>query len=161
MKVCNTQAMKLIKEYEEQKRLLIEHENECAFTMYKEGEKKITNGYDYSAMRAEIRSLDEKIRHIRVALANANVTVLVDGFHVTIGEALVMLAQLQNERMQVESLAEHRKLTRRLTQNGIIEFTECLYDIEQAKNDVKEIRSKINELQMAIDRANLTNMIDI
>lgn len=161
MKVCNTEAMKLIKEYEEQKRQLLLREDECCFALYKEGEKKISEGYDYDAVRAEVAELDKKVRHIRAKLAKVNCATKVKGFDITIGEALVYLAQLQNERVQLESLAARRQLSRRLTQNGVIEYTECLFDIEKAKADAREARKKISELQMAIDRANLTTYIDI
>ena len=38
MKICHTHAMKMIKELEEQKRLLIEKEDENCIVSYKEGE---------------------------------------------------------------------------------------------------------------------------
>ncbi len=85
----------------------------------------------------------------------------VDGFGVTIGEALVMLAQLQSERERTEFLASQKKISRRITQNGVLEYTECLYDPEKAKADSQALRKKISDLQMAIDRTNLNNIIEI
>ncbi len=161
MKVCNTEAMKLIKEYEEQKRMMIVAEDDDCAASYKEGEKKIDNGYSYDKVRAAVREIDDKIRHIRSKLAQSNCTTQVEGFGVTLGEALVMLAQLQSERQQIESLAARKQLTRRLTVNGVLEYTECLYDIEKAKADAQALRKKISALQIAIDRANLNAFIEI
>lgn len=161
MKVCHTQAMKLIKELEEQKRLLIEREDENCVVSYKEGEERLPSGYDYGKMREEIRALDGRVRSLRAALARANCEVRAEPFGITIGEALVMLAQLQAERGQTESLAGRRQVSRRITPNGVVEYTECAYDVARAAEDVKALRGKIAELQMAIDRANLTNYIEI
>lgn len=161
MKVCHTQAIKMIKELEEQKSRLIMKEDEVCIISYKEGETKIPTDYDYKKMRAEIRALDEKIRKIKTKLALANSTVKVDGFDITIGEALVFLAQLQNERSQVESLSRRRQISRRITANGVLEYTECNYDVNEALNDSQSIRDTISELQIAIDRANLINYIEV
>ncbi len=161
MKVCLTEAIKTVKEFEEQKDLLVRQEDECSRTMYREGEEKLTNGYDYDKTRKDIKELDTKIRKIKVKLAKANHEVMVDGFGVSISEALIMLAQLQTEKEQINSIATYKQIDRRITANGVIEFTECLYDVNKAKADVQQIRQTISQLQMAIDRANLTNYIEI
>ena len=46
--------MKMIKELEEQKRLLIEKEDENCIVSYKEGEERLPAGYDYDKMREEM-----------------------------------------------------------------------------------------------------------
>ena len=161
MKVCHTEAMKKIKEYEEQKRILISKEYDNSTISYKEGEEKLANNYDYKKTRANIAMLDKNIRDIRAKLAYANCTVKVEKFDVTIGEALVMLAQMQQEKRVVESLSYRTQLSRRITTNGILEYTECLYNPEDASLDAEALREKISDLQIAIDKANLTNEIDI
>ena len=161
MKVCHTEVMKLIKELEEQKSILLSKEDESCTVSFKEGEEKITNGYNYAETRQKINEIDARIRFLRSVLAKANCTVLVDKFNVTIGEALVMLAQLQNQRAHLESLARNKQLSRRITMNGVLEFTECLYSTEQAQSDAKALRQTIAELQMCIDRANLVNFVEI
>ena len=160
MKICHTEAMKMIKEFQEQKDTLISKEDENSIVSYKEGETKIDNGYDYKKTREAISLLDADIRKLKNLLAIANTKVVIEEFDMTIGEALVYLAQLQNEKMQMEELASKKQLSRRITQNGVIEYTECVYDLKEVEEDIKTIRKTINNLQMAIDRANLTNYID-
>lgn len=160
MKICHTQAMKMIKELEEQKKILLSREDSDCCVSYKEGEKKIASNYDYQKVRAEVVKLDDEVRKIRAALARANSIVKVDDFDLTIGEALVLLAQLQNQKQHLDVMAGGRQLSRRLTQNGVIEYTECLYDVEKVKKDAQELRKKISNLQIAIDRANLTNFVE-
>ena len=43
----------------------------------------------------------------------------------------------------------------------VIRFTRCNYDVKQVEADAGALRKRISELQIAIDRANLTNYIEI
>ncbi|MCM1130246.1 MAG: hypothetical protein NC310_00090 [Roseburia sp.] len=161
MKVCNSEAMKYIKELERQKDILLYTENNRSTISYKEGEVKQASKYDYEATRKGIEEINAKIRKIKHVLSIANTTTVVDGFDMTIGEALVYLAQLNLEYEQVSRLAARDKLSRRITANGVLEYTECVYDPEQAEAKQEEIYATIAKLQVAIDRANLTHFIEI
>lgn len=161
MKICNSEAMKLIKELEEKKKLVVYCEENRSRISYKEGEEKVVTNYDYAATREEIAEIDRKIMKIKHALAAANCSVEVDGFGITVGEALVYLAQLNAEYARLGKLASSEKLSRRITYNGVLEYTECLYDPEEAAAAQRELYSKICKLQVAIDRANLNNFIEI
>lgn len=161
MKVCHSEAMKKIKELEEQKNLLVYNEvNRCTVS-YKEGEEKTPSKYDYAKTRKEIEKIDNEVRAIKHALAVANSTVTVDDFDMTIGEALVYLAQLNAEYRRLDALTDRDKLSRRITANGVIEYTECLYEPEKVEKEQKALYSKICKLQVAIDRANLNNYLEI
>lgn len=161
MKVCHSEAMKKVKELEEQKKLLIYNENKRCTVSYKEGEEKTPVDYDYAKCRKETEKLDSETRRIKHALAVANVSVKVDDFDMTIGEALVYLAQLNSEYVRLSMLAGREKLSRRITTNGVVEYTECMYDPDKAEKDQKALYTKICKLQVAIDRANLNNYVEI
>lgn len=161
MKLCNSEAMKRIKELENQKYLLLYTENNRSTISYKEGEDKILTKYNYAATRQKIEELNHQIRKIKHALAIANTQVKVDDFNMTIGEALVYIAQLNREYEQLEMLTSKDKISRRITANGVLEFTECLYEPDLVEEDQKKLYAKITKLQVAIDRANLTNFIEI
>lgn len=161
MKMCNSEAMKAIKELEEKKKKIIYTENSRSRVAFKEGETKVLTNYDYSETRKAISAIDEKIRTIKHALATCNCTAIVDDFNITIGEALVYLAQLNAEYSQLNNLSSFMKLSRRITPNGVLEYTECLYDPEAVAKDLESLHSKICKLQVAIDRANLTNYIEV
>ena len=47
MKVCNMQAMKMVKELEARKDTLIHNEDSRCTVSYKEGEAKVVPDYDY------------------------------------------------------------------------------------------------------------------
>ena len=161
MKVCNSEAMKYVKELESQKDLIVFTETNRSRVSYREGEEKRPTKYDYADTRKQIEEIDTQIRKIKHALSVANCTVKIDGFDITIGEALVYLAQLNGEYHRLDDLGRYNQLERRITNNGVIEYTECLYDPDKAVEDQKELFSTIGKLQVAIDRANLTNMIEI
>lgn len=159
LKMCNAEAMKLIKDLEEEKKLLIYNEDNRATVSYKEGEAKPAPTYHYKETRERIAALDERIRKIKFELAKSNCAVQVEGFDMTIAEALVYLAQLRKEYEQLDELTERSQIARRITPTGVIEYTECLYDVKMAEDDMRKLKSKIGKLQVAIDRANLLNEI--
>lgn len=161
MKVCNSEAMKILKELETQKNLAVFTETTRSRVSYREGEEKRPTNYDYADTRKQIEEIDGKIRNIKHALSVANCTVKIDEFDITIGEALVYLAQLNAEYHRLDDLGRFNRLERRITSNGVIEYTECLYDPNRAVEEQKKLFSTIGKLQVAIDRANLTNTIEI
>lgn len=161
MKICHMEAMKMIKELEQQKENLITVEDTCCTISYREDEEKVKLNYNYDVTRAKIKEIDDKVRMIKSKMAKSNCTVLVDGFDITIGEALVLLAQMQKEIIQLDFLSEKKQLTRQITYNGVIEYTECNYDVEKVKAELQALRTKVGKLQIAIDRANLITEIEI
>ena len=161
MKVCHMEAMKEIRILEEQKELLLRNEMERCTVSYKEGEKKVSTGYSFAQTREKVTEIDTRIRKIKSALARANCTVLLEGFDVTIGEGLVMLAQWSREHDRLSDLSYMRQITRRITPNGILEYTECLFDVEDITAKRDDLKRRISALQVAIDRANLMSLIEI
>lgn len=161
MKMCNSEAMKVIKELEEKKKKIIYNENARSKVLYKEGEEKVLNNYDYAQTRKQVEEIDGRIRKIKHALAVSNSKTVLPEFSITIGEALVYVAQLNAEYAQLETLSSFNKLSRRITTNGVLEYTECLYDPDAIILDMEELHSKICKLQVSIDRANLTSIIDV
>ena len=160
MKICLTEAMKFIKELEQEKQQLTEYEDRYCKVSYREGEPVSVSDYDYAETREKIDGLDMRVLAVRSALAKANCTVMADE-KLTIAEALVYLAQLQKKREQLEFLSRQRQLSRRITENGTLEYTKCTYDVAKAAADLADVRRGINRIQMAIDRANLTNYIEV
>ena len=58
-------------------------------------------------------------------------------------------------------LASCQQLSRRITQNGILEYTECQYDVEEVIRERDALKQRIGMLQFAIDRTNLLSFIEI
>lgn len=161
MRMCHTEAMKEIRELEERKARLLDKERMESEVSYKEGEEKILPDYSYEQTRRELDELDGKIRAIRTILAKSNCNTVLEDFGISIGEGLVMLAQMNNAFCQLARLAEKQQISRRITVGGVLEYSECVYDVKQATADLEALRKRISALQIAIDRANLTTMVEI
>ena len=161
MKMCHSEVIKYIKELESKKNVLLRQEsNDCTYT-YQDETSKIVPVYDYKKTRKAIDILDTKIRKLRHALAVANCTVVVDEFNVTLGEALIMLAQYQNKCQLLSSMSSRQQISQRSSYSGKMEITCCNYDVEKVVKEYEELRLVIGRLQVAIDRANLTSYVDV
>jgi hypothetical protein len=86
---------------------------------------------------------------------------VVPEFSMTLGECLVYLAQLNRELAVVSRMAKNEPKTSRSVYGGAVEYTTLNYDKEECQAKQGWIQTTIAELQIAIDRTNLTNMIEI
>lgn len=161
MKMCHSEVIKYIKELENKKRVLLrQEENDCRYS-YQNEVSKIVPNYSYKKTRQAVDALDTQIRKLRHALAVANCTVMVDEFGVTLGEALVMLAQYQSKCELLSDMSSRQQISQRSSYSGLMEITCCNYDVEKALKDYEELRLVIGRLQVAIDRANLTSYVEV
>ena len=161
MKICIAEAMKRVKELDAEKRLLnYKEEQECTIS-YREGEEKTAQDYDYAKTRARMKEIDDETRRVKFLIAKANIEVKLDGFDVTIAEGLVLLAQLRAELSRLDNLTGHKQISRRITSTGVIEYTECLFDVAKAEEDQLVLGREIGRLQVAIDKANFVSEIEI
>lgn len=161
MKMCHSEVIKYIKELESKKSVLLRQEsNDCTYS-YQDEANKIVPIYSYKKTRQAVDELDTKIRKLRHALAVANCTVVVEEFGVTLGEALVMLAQYQNKCELLSNMSSRQQISQRSSYVGKMEITCCNYDVEKVLQDYESLRLLIGRLQVAIDRANLTNYVEV
>lgn len=160
MKICLSEGMKKVKELTERKEAILFNEQRRMCVSYKEGETPVRADYDYAKTRAEISKIDGEVRKIRHLTALANCTEMCDE-GCTIGEALIMLAQLNAEKSRIDMLAGVERVDRRITANGVLEYTERNYDPAEAAADLERVRAQIYRLQLAIDRANLNTYIEV
>ena len=80
----------------------------------------------------------------------------------TIGECLIYLAQLNSKKQLLSNYASQKQLKRvSSTYSNKVEYTELLYDVDKVKVELLELQRLIARLQMAIDRTNLTNLIEV
>ena len=162
MKKCNTELMKEIKKLEERKNdILLLEKTECKVT-YINKESKIETNYDYISVNQELDSIDLKIRNIKKLLAYSNATTIVPEYNMTIGECIIYLAQLNVKKNKLQEMANQPKIKRiSSSYTTKVEYEEIVYDIDKVKEDFNKIIDDINNLQMAIDRCNLNNLIEV
>ena len=118
------------------------------------------NDYEYAKIQAKLESIDAEIRRLRGLLAYSNVTTIVEGFNMTISEALCYLQQLKAMEPRLSKMSSKKELTRTGSYDGGIEYCKLNYSPSDVLIDYEKVKEIIPRLQMAIDRTNLTNMID-
>lgn len=161
MTLCTAEIMKRIKALSEEKEDLISYEDTNCTVSYKETETPAPDPYDYHETREKIAEIDREVLRLRFLLAQANCVTPLDGFDMTVAQALIALAQMQNALAQLESMTRRNQKSRRITQTGVLEYTECRYDVAAVREEARALRQTIAALQVAIDRANLTNAVEV
>ena len=161
MKLCLKEAMKRISLLEQQKRDILSDESSNCMTTYGAGEEKEKVEYDFTDVRTHVAALDSEIRRIKHNLHLANATVRIDEFDMTLGECIIYLAQLNNEKGTLERMARRELKTRKTAYGGGVEWTELNYSREACREQLKKVTEDIVKLQMVIDRSNLTHEIEV
>ena len=167
MKKCNTELMKELKAVQIELEDLIDEANTKNTVSYFEGEEEVEKDFDYESFIKKMNDLKEKERKLKTLLAYSNATTKLVGMEeMTIGEGLIKLAQLSSE-LKVLSGYKTRKQIVKSIKHATFEgdkdrvyVTEHLYDPNKVDEDIKTLQREISHLQVAIDRTNLTNLID-
>ena len=161
MKLCNAEIMKKVKLLEQEKSDILAEERRIHTVTYQTENDKFDNGYNFAETRSKIDAIDTEIRKYKRLLNLSNATTMVEEFGMTLGECLVYMAQLNRQVYTLEMMASQEPLTRRSTVNGVIEYTALNYNKAECKAKLQWVLETVAKLQVAIDRTNLTNMIEL
>ena len=158
-------ASKQIRVYEEEKMHLLQEEKQvCTFELSSDEEFEAPE-YDYEGVRARVAELDDKVRVLRCALHAFNVATVLPESNISIDEALVLLAQLSNERFRLSSLRStlpKQRVSARYQQGTkVVEYCYANFDVKKAEADYQAVSERIRNLQMEIDYANQTVQFDV
>jgi len=161
VKMCNTEILKKIKLLEQNKSDVLSEESRIHKVTYQDVKDRYDYGYSFSKTRDTVGNLDEEIRKLKHLINISNATVKVPEFSMTLGECLVYLAQLNREMMIVEKMAKKEPMVTNSTYGGKVEYTSLNYNKEEAQAKFEWLQNTVAQLQIAIDRTNLTNMIEV
>ena len=168
MKKCNAELMKELKiiqeELSEKKSKVI---NESVVRYY-ENEEEPDKSFNYEELTKEIKDLYEKEQNIKKLLAYSNATTKLINYSsdITIGEGLVMLAELNSYLSAINMLKRNNQIIKKVEHAKFegdkdrVLVTEYLYDLKKVESEIKSTKEKIHALQVAIDITNLCNMIE-
>ena len=166
-KKCNTELMKELKAIQAELAEVIRIADTKATITYYEGEEEVERDFDYVEFVNQTNALREQERKIKSLLAYSNTTTKLVGLEeLTIGEGLIKLAQLNNQLKMLASYKTTKQVVKTLKHATFegdkdrVYVTEHLYDPKLVDEDIKSLQREISRLQVAIDRTNLTNMID-
>ncbi len=165
MKMSNAEVMKKITLLNNEKDELRRREIQTNYIQYPSSEDKKQalegNDYDYYKTTEMIAEIDKQIIYLKGKLAYANATVMVDGYDLTIGQCLVKLGQLNDAIERYDSLRGQKQKSSMVASTGIVTYTEYLYNIAESKEIYKKLVEEKASLQVAVDRVNLLNEIEI
>ena len=162
-KVTSAYANKLLKQLNEEKSYWLQLESECCTYVVANGEEAVIPEDDYQTVAKTIEGLDGKIATIKHAINCYNVTTfltLEDGQSMTIDQALVVMAQLNRRKQQLDYMRKlqpkQRKENSYMRSNNLIEYMYVNYDLNLVKQEFEHISEEIMEIQMKLDQLNQT-----
>ena len=166
MQYTSAEANKLLKKLmEEREQLCIEESQSSVFIAATvEDPKDAKPSYNFLEMQDAIGAVEEKIRKVKHAINVFNTTHVIEGFG-TIDEVLVTIPQL-NARKRVLSQMAHRlpkvrKQARYGEKSNFIEYEYANYNISQAAEMFKMISDTLAKAQLALDKANNSETMEI
>ena len=161
MQMCNAEIIKKVKLLEQNKSDILMEELRSHQVTYQNEKDRFDYGYSFAETRDKINTLDAEIRKLKRLLNLSNATTVVPEFSMTLGECLVYLAQLNREMSTVATLARKQDKTTDTRYGGVVEYTVLNYDKAECQAKLEWLKDTIAQLQITIDRTNLTNMIEI
>lgn len=163
MKLCLAEAIKKVKMLNDDvSSLLSDEENQSSIT-YRDETEKITYDYNFDKTREQVAKINDEILTLKRAINKANneTEIGVNGY--TISDGLIKIAMIRKElAFHLEPMARKDKLSSRvdMRNDGLI-YTELLYNPDECREYIRVQKELLNQIQMGIDRANLTTMIEV
>ncbi len=167
MKITSSEAAKLLRKLNEELASLRYNENQSREFVASVGEdiESVRPEYDYAETQAQIEVLEGKIRALKHAINVFNITHRVEGFDMTIDQMLVYIPQLTEKRSKLYTMKNCLPKTRDGSVYGktgsIIDYRYANYDIAQAKSDFEKVADMLSRAQIALDRVNSTETLEI
>lgn len=162
MKILLAEALKKVKMLDKELAdLLATESRQCQIT-YRTQEEKILPDYDFDVTRKNYAEIANEIIKIKKAINAINNDTLIGVGDLTVADGLVKMALINKEiELYLSGMSAREKLTSRVDiRNDGIFYTEQLYDIQKCKNYIKEQKELLSQIQMGIDRINLTTYIE-
>ena len=157
-------ANKLLKSLEDQKNYLLALEAGSSVYVMAEGENVEPPEYDYIATSEKIKKINEQVRKIKHAINVFNTTTYLEALGITIDEALVKMAQLNQRKNELDVMRKRLPKQRQImpyARANLIEYQYVNYDINRVAADYNRICAEISEIQLALDTCNQTKTFEI
>ena len=163
MQITSAGANKLLRKLEDDKHYILSKEaSSCTYVMT-EGAEALIPPYDYRKTAEELEVIEVKVRKIKHALNVFNSTTILEGLDITIDEALVKMAQL-NQRKATLDVMRCRLEKERIANFGrsnVVEYTCINYDLKEIQADYQAISQQIMDIQLALDFTNQTKLFEL
>lgn len=163
MQITSAGANKLLRKLEDDKRFLLAQEASASTYVVTEGAEAVIPAYDYKKTAQGLETIEAQVRKIKHALNIFNSTTTLDGLDITIDEALVKMAQLNQRKSTLDSMRcrlEKERVTN-FGRSNVVEYTCINYDLAEIQADYQSISQQIMDIQLALDLTNQTKTFEL
>lgn len=150
-------ANKKLRNLEDEKQYILSMERNASTYIETEGVEPIKPEYDYIDTADRIDEIDNEVLTIKHAINLFNSTTEIPLLGITIDQALVRMAQLNQRKKTLDAMRKRLPKTRKddpYSGNRLVEYVCANYDIDFVKKEYDMISDEIIKLQMEIDRCN-------
>ena len=165
IKVSPAYASKLVKQKNEQMRVLLSQERETATTTacLDEDVTELLKVYDFAATQRQMDALNDDIIKLKHAINVFNTTTELPGLGYTIDAALVRMKMLSSKRDRLANMKRIQPVTRQSVGYGKSqpEYVYRNYDAKDVEVEYKKTEEELTSIQLALDKANLDSTIEV
>lgn len=167
MQYTSAQAAKLLRKLNEEKAALLSRESmSCSFVAaVQENVEDVRPEYDYAGTQEKLVEVDEKIRRLKHAMNQFNISTMVPECGMTIDQILVYIPQLTARKQKLEEMAS--RLPKRRKENygrvatSNIEYEYANYDPAKVREDLIALSDELAKAQTALDVVNNTATLEL
>ena len=166
MKYSSQKLGKMLKQIEEELRsLLLQEESAKEFcATIGEDVESVRPDYDFIKTQQLKEQLNAKIRKIKHALNEFNVSTVVQEFDMTVDQMLVYIPQLYTQKNFLAGLKDKLPKSRvvdRMRTLNMVDYCYLNYSVADATAKYNEVSAALSEAQMALDKLNALEVIEI
>lgn len=162
--VCSAAANKILKRLSDEKELLLSKESQSTtYTMYLNEDKEtaVIPEYSFSDTQKKLEEIENKILIVKHAINKFNAeTEVLPG--ITIDMALVKMAMLNKRLSSLKRMRGIQKVSNGSSMlRGDAYRTYANFDHDEINAKYEDMSRELNELQLALDKANMVKSFDI
>ena len=166
MMMTSAQAAKELKTLKDQFDALeaLENKSKEFIVSIREDVESVRPQYDFSSKQIELSELEERIRKLKHAINQFNISQEVPGFDMTIDQMLVYIPQLTARKKKLDRMRKRLPKERAddgFRSNNIIEYRYANYDIALAESEYKRVSGELAKAQNALDALNSTVVFEV
>ena len=162
MKLNSDTASKLIKNLQSEIDMLLQAEKRDCTYSHSPSETPVIPEYSFAATQAKLEDLRGKIAALRHAVNRFNVETRIQGFDITVDEALGRMSRLNDEKRRLARLAAIPEAARsREYGSKEPDLIHRNFNSDEVQAAYKETCDQLMRIQQAINVANLTVEFDV
>ena len=167
MKMTSAEAGKLVKKLEEKISALqaLEEKSSVFRVASGEDEELLRPSYDFMECQKKLEKLQADLRTVKHVINVFNTTHTLQGFDgMTVDQALIALPQLSLQKQKLANYAARlprERVQGYASQSNIIDYTVANYQIADAEAEYDRVSDRLSRLQLALDRVNHTEKMEI